>query len=264
MLVIELKDVCKKFKYYSKKHMTLKETLIKRNKGIYTEFYALKDVTLSVHEGECWGIMGFNGAGKTTLFKLISKILIPTSGTIRTKGRISAILDLGVGFHADFTGIENIYTYGAILGLKQKEINKNLDSIIDFSGIKEFVEEPLRSYSSGMIARLGFSVAVHVSPDILLLDEILTVGDSAFQKKCLTKLKEIKEQGKTILMISHSPQHLLELCPNSIIIHKHELFKSGSSSEMAEAYLKLTESAEMKAESSFHGYPLKAQEKNAD
>lgn len=243
MKVIEVEGVWKKFRLYSKKHATLKEMLIRRGPGAFEEFWALRDVNFSVNRGECWGIMGVNGAGKTTLFRLIARILVPTRGRVATSGRISTVLDLGVGFHPDFTGIENIFTYGAILGLKKRQIEENLSAIIDFSGIHEFVEQPLRSYSSGMVARLGFSVAVHVNPDILLIDEVLAVGDAGFQKKCLEKLQEIKEHGTTILMISHSPEQLKGLCPKSVIIHDHQIYRSGDTGEISDCYRILTNAA---------------------
>jgi ABC-type polysaccharide/polyol phosphate transport system ATPase subunit len=239
--VIEIEGLWKKFNYYSKKHSTLKETIIRRGRGIYSEFWALRDLSLSIDKGECWGIMGLNGAGKTTLFKLIARILRPTRGKIRTEGRICPILDLGLGFHADFTGVENIFTYGAIMGLHRSEVEERLASIIAFSGIEDFVNEPLRAYSTGMIARLGFSVAVHIDPDILLLDEVLMVGDGRFQKKCLSKLKEIKQKGTTIMMISHSPDHLRELCPQSLLIHEHALCCSGPTDGVIERYTRLLE-----------------------
>jgi len=241
MKAIEIQGLWKKFRLYKRKHATFKEMLIKRSKGVYEDFWALKDVNLSVNKGECLGVMGVNGAGKTTLFKVISRILVPTRGTVKTSGRISTVLDLGVGFHPDFTGIENIFTYGAILGLKSKDIEKNLDDIIEFSGIEGFLEQPLRSYSTGMVARLGFSVAVHISPDILLLDEVLAVGDTGFQKKCLEKLEEIKERGTTILMISHSPDQMMRLCPKSIIIKDHELYRIGETAEIVEVYKQIAD-----------------------
>ncbi|MDQ7823715.1 MAG: ABC transporter ATP-binding protein [Candidatus Eremiobacteraeota bacterium] len=242
MKVIELEGVWKKFRRYAREHRTLKETLIRGTRGICGEFWVLEDINFSVDEGECWGVMGANGAGKTTLFRLIARILQPTRGKISTSGRISAILDLGVGFHPDFTGRENIFTYGAILGVPSRELRARLDEIVAFSGLEDFLEEPLRSYSSGMAARLAFSVAVHAGPSIILLDEILTVGDRGFQRRCLEKLKALKSEGKTILIISHSPELLAEICPRSLLIEGHRLSARGETAEIARQYCEITRS----------------------
>src|SRR6266498_3026713 len=171
--------------------------------GKYEDFWALKDVSFQVTRGETLGIIGPNGAGKSTILKLLSKITVPTSGEIMINGLLSALIEVGSGFHPELTGLENIYLSGSILGMRRREITDKLDSIIDFAGVREFIDTPVKRYSSGMYVRLGFSIAAHLHSDVLLLDEVLAVGDAAFQTKCLKRILDLKDSGTTIVFISH-------------------------------------------------------------
>jgi len=182
--------------------------------------WSLKDVSLEVHKGDFLGIVGPNGSGKSTLLKILSQITGPTNGTIKMKGKVSSLLEVGTGFHPDLTGIENIYLNGAILGMNKDEINKKLDEIISFSGVERYIHSPVKKYSSGMRVRLGFSVAAHLKSDILILDEVLAVGDLEFQKKCTEKMRELSREGRTILFVSHNFNMVKELC-NRLLVLKH-------------------------------------------
>ena len=184
-IALSAKNVGKHFKIYKDKPMTLKDRMLSFVKKSYDEFWAIKDVTLDIYKGEAVGLIGHNGCGKSTLLKLFTRIIYPEKGEIAVNGKVSSLLELGAGFHPDFTGRENIYTNASIFGLKKSEIDKISDDIIRFSELGEFIDNPVRTYSSGMYMRLAFSVAIHVNPEILLIDEILAVGDSNFQKKCL-------------------------------------------------------------------------------
>ena len=182
------------------------------------EFWALRDVSFEVKRGEAFGIIGPNGAGKSTMLKLLSRLMKPTLGSIEVNGSFSALIELGAGFHGDLTGRENIYLYGAILGMTRREITGKLDQIIDFAGLEEFVDTPVKRYSSGMYARLGFSVAAHVDPDVLLVDEILSVGDALFQQKCVEHMRSIIRGGATILFVSHNLKTVAEFCSRSLLL----------------------------------------------
>ncbi|MDY4975493.1 MAG: ABC transporter ATP-binding protein, partial [Clostridia bacterium] len=187
--------------------------------------------------GETLGLIGHNGSGKSTLLKLITKIIYPTSGTITTQGRVSSLLELGAGFHPDFTGRENIYINASIFGLGKKEIDKKLDSIIAFSELEGFIDSPIRTYSSGMYIRLAFAVAVHVEPQILLMDEIMAVGDANFQKKCIAKIKEFKQQGVTIVFVSHKMEDVYEICDRVVWLDHGRIVASGDTREIGQKYL---------------------------
>ena len=198
--VIEVKNVKKKFKVFYDKGTSLKEKLLFRKRNYYEERWVLKGISINIKKGEAVGLIGKNGCGKSTTLKLISRIMYPTEGSIEVKGRVSSLLELGAGFHPDMSGRENIYTNASIFGLTRKEINERIDDIIAFSELEEFIDNPVRTYSSGMYMRLAFSVAINVDADILLIDEILAVGDVSFQAKCFEKLKDIKISGTTIVL----------------------------------------------------------------
>lgn len=200
--------------------------------------WALKDVSFEVKQGEVLGIIGKNGAGKSTLLKILSKITEPTSGRIEMNGRVAALLEVGTGFHPELTGRENIYMNGTILGMTKKEIDRKLDEIIDFSGVEKYVDTPVKFYSSGMRVRLGFSVAAHLEPEILIIDEVLAVGDFEFQKKCLGKMEEVAGGGRTVLFVSHNMGAVKELCHNALILEEGEVVKYGSSESMVAQYYK--------------------------
>lgn len=202
------------------------------------EFWALKNINFEVHKGETVGIIGPNGAGKSTLLKILSQITPPTEGEIILRGRVGSLLEVGTGFHPELTGRENIFLNGAILGMKKKEIAKKFDRIVEFAGIAKFLDTPVKYYSSGMYVRLAFSVAAHMEPDILIIDEVLAVGDAEFQKKCLGKMEEVtKKEGRTIFFVSHNLEAIKRLCARSLLLHEGKIIKSGSSSEVVEYYL---------------------------
>ena len=236
---IVVKDVYKKFKLVYDKPFTLKERLIfwKNTKVGYHE--VLKDINLKIKKGETVALIGVNGSGKSTLLKLMTKIIYPTSGKITTHGKLTSLLELGAGFHPDFTGRENIYFNASIFGLTAKDIDDRIQDIIDFSELGEFIEVPVRTYSSGMYMRLAFSVAINVDADILLIDEILAVGDQHFQEKCFAKLEELKKANKTIVIVSHSLDSVKKLCDRAIWVYDGEVRKDGKTEEVIEEYLKV-------------------------
>lgn len=215
---IEVKNITKSFKVYLDKGSTIKEKVLFKNRRRYEERRVLNGVSFEVKKGEAIGLIGHNGCGKSTTLKLLTKIMYPDSGTIEMKGRVSSLIELGAGFHPDMSGRENIYINASIFGLSHKEIDARLDDIIAFSELEEFIDNPVRTYSSGMYMRLAFSVAINVDADILLIDEILAVGDVAFQAKCFNRLREIKQSGTTIVIVSHSLTQIEQICERSIWI----------------------------------------------
>jgi len=223
--VVEFNKVSKKFCKGQK--LLLKEALLDFLRPLKEDFWALKNVSFKIKKGESIGIIGVNGSGKSTILKLIAGVLTPSSGNVFVNGRISPLIELGAGFHPEFTGRENIYLNGTILGLSKKEVDKKFDDIVRFSELSDFIDTPVKHYSSGMYMRLGFSVAVNVDPDVFLIDEILAVGDAAFQKKCLDKMKEFQKQGVTIVIVSHSSQLVKDFCNRVILIEKGEIASIG-------------------------------------
>jgi lipopolysaccharide transport system ATP-binding protein len=201
------------------------------------EFWAVRDVSFEVKRGETLGIIGHNGAGKSTILKLLSNITTPSSGEIVINGRLSALIEVGSGFHPELTGRENIYLSGSILGMRRREIAAKLDSIVEFAGVSQFIDTPVKRYSSGMYVRLGFAIAAHLDPDILLLDEVLAVGDAAFQNKCFQRIEELRSKGTTIVFISHDMGAVERLCKRSILMHKGEVLYSGPTSEVINKYI---------------------------
>ena len=210
--------------------------------GIKREFFfALKDINLQIERGDVVGIIGPNGAGKSTLLKLLSRITFPTEGKIKIRGTLSSMLEVGTGFHPELTGRENIYLNGSIIGMKREEVNRKLDSIVSFSGIESFLDTPVKHYSSGMYVRLAFSVAAHLEPDILLIDEVLAVGDHEFRRKCLDKLLDVSSQGRTIMMVSHQMSYLKELCKSGVYIDSGRLVYYGAIDETINHYVSQNE-----------------------
>jgi ABC-type polysaccharide/polyol phosphate transport system ATPase subunit len=237
---IEVKNVYKKFNIYYDKANTLKEKLIRFGKGKKEEREVLRDINIKIKPGEVVGLIGVNGSGKSTLLKLMTKIIYPNSGTIETKGKLTSLLELGAGFHPDFSGRENIYFNASIFGLTRKEIDKRMDEIINFSELKDFIDNPVRTYSSGMYMRLAFSVAINVDADILLIDEILSVGDEHFQEKCFQKIEDLKSQGKTIVFVSHGMGSIRRFCTRTIWLHNGEIKMDGNTDEIVEKYIEET------------------------
>jgi ABC-2 type transport system ATP-binding protein len=216
-VAISAGSVSKRFANHTERATSLKERLVRR-KSSSVDFYALRDVDLVVKHGETVGLIGANGSGKSTLLKVLAGILRPTSGTVQANGRIASLLELGAGFNGELSGRENIYLNASLLGLTRRETDELYDSIVDFSELREFIDNPVKHYSSGMYVRLGFSVAVHVDPDILLVDEVLAVGDEHFQRKCLNKITEFQNAGKTILFVSHSPDLIEKVCSRAVLL----------------------------------------------
>jgi lipopolysaccharide transport system ATP-binding protein len=219
------------FNLFSKKNNN-KETLPSKE-----VFWALKDIDFEVKHGDRVGIIGSNGAGKSTLLKILSRITEPTTGSIRVKGRVASLLEVGTGFHPELSGRENIYLNGAILGMKKAEIQQNFDQIVDFSGVEKFLDTPVKRYSSGMYVRLGFSIAAHLEPDIMIVDEVLAVGDAEFQKKCLGKMKDVSAEGRTILFVSHNLTAVESLCNNAIFLNKGRVHDQGEVKKVIGSYL---------------------------
>jgi len=251
MSIIEVKNISKKYIIGNQKtqYNSLRDDLVlaikkpinwvKGARNQKEEFWALKDINFSVEKGEVLGIIGANGAGKSTLLKILSRITPPTEGTIKMKGRVGSLLEVGTGFHPELTGRENIYLNGAILGMKRKEIAKKFNVIVNFAGIEKFLDTPVKHYSSGMHVRLAFSVAAHLEPDVLIVDEVLAVGDAEFQKKCLGKMEEItKKDGRTILFVSHNMAAVQNLCQRALLLDKGNQKNIGPVNEIINKYLK--------------------------
>lgn len=236
-VVISAQNVGKHFKIYKDKPMTLKDRMLSFVKKSYEEFWALKEISIDIHKGESIGLIGHNGCGKSTLLKLFTRIIYPEKGSIVVKGQVSSLLELGAGFHPDFTGRENIYTNASIFGMKHAEIDGILQSIIDFSELGEFIDNPVRTYSSGMYMRLAFSVAIHVNPEILLIDEILAVGDTNFQKKCLDKIVSFKKDGVTIVIVSHDLATIERICDRVVWLDGGVIRSQGTPHLVINAYL---------------------------
>ena len=239
-IVINVEHVYKTFEIYMDKANSLKEKLLfcKRNKKEKRE--VLKDINLSIKEGEAVALIGVNGSGKSTLLKLMTKIIYPNKGKITVNGKLTSLLELGAGFHPDFSGRENIYFNASIFGLTRKQIDARLNDIIEFSELGSYIDNPVRTYSSGMYMRLAFSVAINVDADILLVDEILSVGDQHFQEKCINKMKELKKQGKTMVFVTHSLGSARELCDRAVWLNKGTLQMDGDVNEVIDKYLEET------------------------
>lgn len=236
MNVIEIQNIWKKFRLYHEKHETLKDTILSRRRASYEEFWALSGIDLEVPQGQTIGIIGENGSGKSTLLKLIAGILRANKGEIRVNGKISALLELGAGFHPDLTGRENIYLNGAILQLSKREIDARFDQIVSFAELEKFIDTPVKNYSSGMYMRLGFAIAISVDPDILLIDEILAVGDEAFQSKCYDAILDFKNKGKTIVIVSHDLGAVGKFCDSAAWISGGKIAVQGSTIDVIDAY----------------------------
>jgi ABC-2 type transport system ATP-binding protein len=225
---IEVHDVSKRFRLSHERYPSLKERVVRLGRSVDREdFWALKNVSLEIPYGRTYGLIGHNGSGKSTLLKCIAGILQPTSGEIRTDGRLAALLELGAGFHPDLTGRENVYLNGSILGLSRRDIDAHFDEIVDFAELSQFIDMQVRNYSSGMFVRLGFSVAVSLDPDILLVDEVLAVGDEAFQKKCLARVRQMQKDGKTIVVVSHSIDLISQVCSMAAVLDHGVLVDDG-------------------------------------
>lgn len=237
---IKVDNVSKLYKLYDKPSDRFKEALgLSRGKKLYKEHYALHDLSFDVKKGECVGIIGTNGAGKSTILKIITGVLNPTEGSVNIDGRISALLELGAGFNMEYTGIENVYLNGSMIGFTKEEIDAKMDDILSFADIGDFVYQPVKTYSSGMFVRLAFAVAINIEPEILIVDEALSVGDVFFQNKCYKKFEEFKEQGKTILFVSHDLGSIAKYCDRVVLLNKGRKMDEGIPADMIDLYKKL-------------------------
>ena len=234
---IEVKNMTKTFKLFYDKPSTLKERLVFWNHKKAETRTVLDNINIDIKKGETVALIGVNGSGKSTLLKLMTRIIYPTKGTVQTKGKLTSLLELGAGFHPDFTGRENIYFNASIVGLTRREINKRIDDIIEFSELEEFIDNPVRTYSSGQYMRLAFSIAINVDAEILLIDEILAVGDQHFQDKCFAKLKELRDSDKTIVIVSHALDTLRDICKRGIWIKDGEVEMDGDINKVVDSYL---------------------------
>ena len=214
------------------------------------EFWALQDISFEVKRGESLGIIGHNGAGKSTALKILSRIMNPTKGQMIVNGRLSALIEVGAGFHPDLSGMENIFLHGTILGMNKREIEAKLDQIIAFSGIEEFIDTPVKRYSSGMYARLGFSVAAHVDPDVLIIDEVLSVGDYVFQQRCMDRIRAVINNGTTVLFVSHNLKAVTEICKNAVSSDHGKVLAIGKTEGVARKYLSLGERSPLRVRTS--------------
>jgi lipopolysaccharide transport system ATP-binding protein len=274
MAVIEFEHVSKAY-HLGAGRTSLREAITQLPRKLFSHngaqtndqlFWALNDVSFRVEPGEVLGIIGPNGAGKSTILKLLSKVAYPTSGHIRTQGRLAALIELGAGFHSDLSGRENIYLNGSILGLKKQEIDAQLSNIVEFSGLEKFIDTPIKRYSSGMYVRLAFAVAAHVKAELLLVDEVLSVGDMTFQQKCLAKMNELRDSGVTIIFISHNLPAVQSFCDRVLLLHSGRIAANGNFSDVLQTYKQLEqetrEAALMRAEAQGDGVVLSLEDTN--
>lgn len=233
---VEVRNLSKNFRLYHERNQSLKSALMRGRISKYEDFSALKDITLDIPQGSTFALIGSNGSGKSTLLKCLAKIYWPTTGTINYNGKMAALLEVGSGFHHELSGRDNIYLNGSILGMSKKEIDAKYDEIVEFSGVERFIDQPVKNYSSGMYVRLGFSVAINVNPEILIVDEVLAVGDAEFQAKCLNKFRDFRKEGKTVIMVTHSMEAVRDMCDHAAWIEKGNLKTVGTAAETVAAY----------------------------
>ena len=245
---VSVENVWKYFRLYHEKNQYLKSTLLRGRRARYDEFWALKGVDFEIPFGSTFGIIGSNGSGKSTLLKCLAGILSPDKGSVSCNGRMAALLELGAGFHPDLSGRENIYLNGAILGMTRSEIDRKLEEIIDFSGLEKFVDTPVKNYSSGMVVRLGFAVATNVDPEILIIDEVLAVGDESFQHRCHEKIESFRQEGRTIILVSHGLMQVAQLCSTVAWLEKGVIQEIGPSYEVIGKYAGQSHDAAPKVE----------------
>jgi len=242
---IEMIDVCKRYRLGElRRNDSIRDALsrtvsraLRPASRSHPEVWALRDVSLQLEEGRALGVVGRNGAGKSTLLKILGRITEPTQGISRTKGRVACLLEVGTGFHPELTGRENVFLNGAILGMSRREIRQRFDAIVDFSGVEAFLDTPVKRYSSGMQLRLAFAVAAHLEPDILIVDEVLAVGDFEFQKKCLRRMAEVEKEGRTVVFVSHDLEAIARLCPSAVWLEKGSIQQEGSATQVIDSYL---------------------------
>ena len=236
-IAVRVDHVSKSFRLYHERNQTLKSALMRGRRSVHEDFWALKDVTFDVPVGSTFGLIGSNGSGKSTLLKCLANIYHPNKGSVTHHGTMAAMLEVGSGFHAELSGRENIFLNGSILGMSKKEITRKFDEIVDFSGVERFIDQPVKNYSSGMYVRLGFAIAINMDPDILVVDEVLAVGDAEFQAKCFQKFSDFKVAGKTVILVSHATRTVQTMCDQAAWIDKGELKAVGPAGSTVAAYL---------------------------
>lgn len=236
-IAVEVDGVSKKFRLYRERNMTIKSAIMRGRRSVHEDFWALNDVSFTVPTGSTFGLIGSNGSGKSTLLKCLSKIYYPEKGSITAHGRLAALLEVGSGFHHELSGRENIFLNGSILGMSKKEVTRKFDEIVDFSGVESFIDQPVKNYSSGMYVRLGFSVAISVDPDILVVDEVLAVGDAEFQEKCRQKFVEFKRAGRTVILVSHAMETVKSMCDHAAWLNHGDVVSVGEAGPTIQAYL---------------------------
>lgn len=241
MNIISVENVSKRFKVPHEKKTTLFQNIVGviKRQFDYEEFWALKDVSFEIQQGEAFGIIGRNGSGKSTLLKILAKVLYPDSGSVTLNGRVASFLELGVGFQPELTAKENVYIYSSVLGIRRKQAEKLYDDIFDFAELKNFENMKLKNFSSGMYMRLAFSTAIHADPETLLIDEVFAVGDEAFQKKCIARINELRDKGKTIVFVSHALDAVKSLCPRSLLLNSGRVVSIGATETVINDYLTL-------------------------
>ena len=236
-VAVRVDNVSKSFRMYHERNQTIKSAIMRRRRSVHEDFWALKDVSFEVPSGSTFGLIGSNGSGKSTLLKCLANIYYPNAGSISHFGRIAAMLEVGSGFHSELSGRENIFLNGSILGMTKKEITRKYDEIVDFSGVEQFIDQPVKNYSSGMYVRLGFAIAINVDPDILVVDEVLAVGDAEFQERCFQKFEDFKSQGKTVILVSHSMETVRTMCDQAAWLNHGTLMAAGEAEPTIKAYL---------------------------
>lgn len=234
---VSIESVSKRYRVYKERNRSLKSALLSGRRARYEDFWALRDISLEIPAGSTYGLIGENGSGKSTLLKCIAKILVPEEGRIKVHGKVASLLELGAGFHPELSGRENVYLNASILGLSRKQVDSKFDEIVNFSGIEAFIDQPVKNYSSGMYMRLGFSIAINVEPDILLIDEILAVGDAAFQRKCEERFSEFRTSGRTVVLVSHAMGSMRTLCDQVAWLDHGKVLKTGSPFEVVDEYV---------------------------
>lgn len=233
---ITVDGVSKKFRLYHERNQSLKSAIMRRRTALYDEFWALDDVSLTIPAGSTFGLIGNNGSGKSTLLKCLAKIYFPDRGAITSTGRLAALLEVGTGFHPELSGRENIFLSGSILGMSRQQLRQKFEEIVEFSGVEKFIDQPVKNFSTGMYVRLGFAVAINVEPSILLVDEVLAVGDADFQEKCRQKFIELKAMGTTVVLVSHSMEAVSEMCDGAAWLDGGKLKACGTAASTIEAY----------------------------
>jgi ABC-2 type transport system ATP-binding protein len=236
-IAVQIDHVSKKFRLYHERNQSIKSAVMRGRMSVHDDFWALKDVSFEVPVGSTFGLIGSNGSGKSTLLKCLAKIYAPDKGAISSRGRLAGLLEVGSGFHPELSGRENVFLNGSILGMSKKEITRKFDEIVEFSGVEQFIDQPVKNYSSGMYVRLGFSVAINVDPDVLVVDEVLAVGDQEFQDKCRQKFQDFKDAGKTVILVSHAMGSVQEMCDHAAWLRGGELVAVGEAEPTIKAYM---------------------------